>query len=152
MSDIIIELGNPEDPRATALLHQSHALMQSLFSEEDNHYLEISDLCKPEVRFFIARKDETYLGCAALALKSDYAEVKSMFVDPDTRGLGIGDKLMAQLIQEGRANKLMSLKLETGDVLHAAHRLYYRHGFKDCGPFGDYEDSEASVFMEMPLT
>lgn len=151
MTEITVELGNPQDPRATALLTQSHALMQSLFAEEDNHYLEISDLCKPNIRFFVAKRGEDMLGCGALSLKDTYAEVKSMFVDPDTRGLGIGDLLMKALIDEGKAQKLTALKLETGDTLQAAHRLYYRHGFEDCGPFGEYEANQSSVFMTKPL-
>ena len=43
------------------------------------------------------------------------------------------------------------LKLETGSLLHAAHRMYERAGFTYCGPFGDYEDGEFSVFMEKAL-
>ena len=39
--------GDPRDPEATALLKQSHALMESLFSSEDNFYLDIDDLCVP---------------------------------------------------------------------------------------------------------
>ena len=42
---ILIERTSPKHPQATALLHASHALMQSLFPPEDNFYLEIDDLC-----------------------------------------------------------------------------------------------------------
>ena len=44
------------------------------------------------------------------------------------------------------------MKLETGDVLHAAHRLYESQGFKRCDAFPPYNDAGSSIFMEKPLT
>jgi putative acetyltransferase len=43
------------------------------------------------------------------------------------------------------------LRLETGDDLYPAHRLYRRHGFVERGPFGDYAEGPHSVFMEKRL-
>lgn len=148
---IVIEIGDPRDPEATALLQASHALMQELFDPEANHYLSIDALCEPHVRFFIARVDDTIRGCSALKINTDYGEVKSMFVDPDTRGLGLAAKLMDKIETCARDEKLASLKLETGDLLHAAHRLYERHGFVRCGAFGSYKTDASSVFMEKAL-
>ena len=37
--------GDPRDPRAEALLRQHHALMQSLFPAEANHFLSVDALC-----------------------------------------------------------------------------------------------------------
>lgn len=44
--------GDPRDPGATALLNQSHALMESLFPPEDNFFLDIDQLCVPRNLFF----------------------------------------------------------------------------------------------------
>ena len=44
-----------------------------------------------------------------------------------------------------------SLRLETGNTLAPAHRLYERHGFQFCGPFGDYVANDTSLFMEKKL-
>ncbi|TCL00521.1 putative acetyltransferase [Shimia isoporae] len=151
MTDIRVVPGNPRDPQATRLLQASHALMQSLFSAEDNHFLSIDELCVDTIRFFVAKEGETTLGCAALANKGDYGEIKSMFVDPNARGKGIAHKLMHTLDQEARTQGLTVLKLETGDTLTQAHSLYHAHGFTDCGPFGDYEESDASIFMTKTL-
>lgn len=148
---IEIVLGDPRDPQATALLKQSHALMEQLFPPEDNFYLDINDLCVPEISFFIAREDGQDLGTAALADKGDYGEVKSMFVAPDARGKGVGEALLAKLEDVARAKDLSALKLETGNVLHAAHRLYERGGFTICGPFGEYPAANSSIFMEKKL-
>jgi putative acetyltransferase len=149
----MIEIG-PADPRApgcTALLRESHALMQSLFPAEANHYLEIDALCAPDIRFFAATKDGETLATAALALKNGYGEVKSMFVAPAARGQSIGLKLLETLETAARAENLALLRLETGDTLHAAHRLYARAGFTPRGPFGDYPDAPTSRFMEKRL-
>ena len=148
---IIIERTDPHDPQATALLCQSHALMQSLFPPEDNFYLDIDDLCAPHIRFFTAREGDVVLGTGALAIKAGYGEVKSMFVDEAARGKGIADALLRQIEDTARAEGLDTLKLETGNVLHAAHKLYRRHGFADCGPFGDYVQANSSIFMEKTL-
>ena len=148
---VIIETGDPRDPQATALLKQSHALMESLFPPEDNHFLDISELCVPEISFFVARQGDRVLGTAALADKGDHGEVKSMFVSPDARGLGVGAKLLDHLEAQARAKGFGAMKLETGSLLHEAHRLYARSGFTECGPFGEYEANSSSLFMEKAL-
>ncbi len=143
--------GDPRDPGATALLKQSHALMEELFPPEDNFFLDIDDLCVPEISFFVARKDGQVLGTGALADKGTYGEVKSMFVTPDARGKGVGEALLAQIEATARQKGLAALKLETGNVLHAAHRLYQRAGFSVCGRFGDYPEANSSIFMGKAL-
>lgn len=146
-----VEPGDPRAPAAAALLKQSHALMQSLFPPEDNFFLDIDALTAPHIAFFVAAKDGETLGTAALADKGAYGEVKSMFVAETARGLGVGAALLARLEAEARARGLPALMLETGNLLHAAHRLYARAGFTIRGPFGDYPDAKSSLFMEKRL-
>ncbi|WP_458791452.1 GNAT family N-acetyltransferase [Yoonia sp. MH D7] len=148
---IIVARTDPHDPQATALLQSSHALMQSLFPPEDNFYMSIDDLCADNICFFTARENETVLGTGALAVKDGYGEIKSMFVSEDARGKGVGDALLRQIEDQAKIEFLRILKLETGNVLHAAHRLYARHGFIPCERFGDYADAPSSIFMEKTL-
>lgn len=148
---IIVERTDPRHPQATALLEQSHALMQSLFPPEDNYYLEISELVSPTIHFFTAREGDQILGTGALAEKDGYGEVKSMFVSEDARGQGVADAILRQLEDQARELGLPAMKLETGNVLHAAHKLYARHGFTECGVFGDYAEANSSIFMEKAL-
>jgi putative acetyltransferase len=148
---IIVEPTDPHHPQATALLQQSHALMQSLFAPEDNFYLEISDLVSPDIHFFTARVSDQICGTGALAIKDGYGEIKSMFVADTARGKGVADAILRQIEDQAREVGLTQLKLETGDVLHAAHRLYRRHGFTDCDVFGDYANGKSSLFMEKAL-
>ena len=151
MSDFVIRRANPRDPGATALLMASHGLMDSLFPGDSNHYLSIDGLCMPGIHFFVAERGGRSLGCIALAERKGYGEIKSMFVDPDARGMGLGDQLLEHVTAVARERKLPKLRLETGDGLAPAHRLYERHGFAECARFGEYPDSPHSIFMEKAL-
>lgn len=149
---VTVEPGDPRDPGAERLIRASHALMERLFAPEENHFLPPDALAGPGIRFFVARDAAgRTIGCAALALCDGYGEVKSMFVDDAARGTGAADALMARLEAEAQAAGLPLLRLETGDALEAARRLYARHGFAERGPFGDYAANATSVFMEKRL-
>lgn len=150
-SGVIIRTEDPRHPEATALLQASHALMQSLFPPEANHYLEIDELCTPDIHFFVAELNGRIAGCGALAVRDGYGEVKSMFVDPASRGAKLGKRLLDRIEDAARSLGLPLLRLETGDSLVAAHRLYHAHGFVNRGPFGDYPDEPTSLFMEKAL-
>jgi len=150
-AEVIIRTGDPHAPDATALLRASHALMEASFPAESNHFLSIDALCGADVLFYVAEIDGVAAGCAALALKPGYGEVKSMFVDPAKRGARIGVRLLDRLEAEARARALPVLRLETGDTLIAAQKLYQQHGFAICPPFGEYRQDPRSLFMEKAL-
>jgi putative acetyltransferase len=147
---IAVRRADPRSPEGRALLEASHAYLASLYPPEDNHYLSVEALAAPHIAFWIAQA-ETPLGCVALARMDGYGEVKSLWVAPSARGRGVGEALMAALEAEARARRLPWLRLETGDTLDAAHRLYARCGFAPCGPFGAYREGPHSVFMEKRL-
>ncbi len=146
-----IAADSPYDPAAAALLRASHAYLATLYAPEDNFALSLDDLCAPGILFFTARLDGRVVGTAALALRDGYGEVKSMFVDPGARGQGVANALLARLRIEGQGQGLPWLRLETGPLNAEALALYARHGFRRSGPFGDYADIPASVFMERAL-
>lgn len=148
---IIVEPGNPTSPEVTALLRQSHEMMEALFPSDSNHYLSVGELQAPHIHFFTARDRDGLLGTAALAVMDGYGEVKSMFVAETARRRGVGDALLRQVEDQARALKLPLLRLETGNKLNAAARLYGRHGFEFCDAFGDYEASASNLFMEKRL-
>ena len=148
---LIVEPGHPRDPAAAALLKASHALMEETFPPEDNYFLDLDELCTPDIHFFIAREGKTVLGTGALAAKGGYGEVKSMFTSPEARGKGVAAALLRQIEDQAKALNLPTLKLETGEALAAAVRLYERHGFRRCDRFGDYQPNETSIFMQKTL-
>ncbi|WP_308915451.1 GNAT family N-acetyltransferase [Jannaschia sp. LMIT008] len=145
---LIVGPADPGAPGPRALLERSHALMRALFEPDQNHVLDVAALRGDDIRFLAARKGDTVLGVGALASRDGYAEVKSMFTDPAARGRGVADAILRALIDLGVADGHPVIRLETGHGLDAAHRLYERHGFVRCGPFGAYPDDPASLFYE----
>jgi putative acetyltransferase len=95
-------------------------------------------------------------GCGGVALFSDFAEVKRMYVRPSARGRGVAQALLKRLEAEARSAGLLLLRLETGDRQVAAMRLYERAGFARCGAFGAYAAMPpgaiaTSIFLEKRL-
>ncbi|MEM8848984.1 MAG: GNAT family N-acetyltransferase [Pseudomonadota bacterium] len=139
---------DPRAPGCAALLAQSHALMQAMFQPGECHYLDLDALAKPHIRFVAAEADGAVVGTGAIKLHDGYAEVKSMFTAVDARGRGVADAILRHLIGLAEAEGRPILRLETGVGLDAAHRLYIRHGFVPCAPFGGYRKIPASLFFE----
>lgn len=152
---IIVELGNPLDPQPSALLAEAQALQAGIYEEEFNHTLPTDALVADDFRFFTAREGDVVLGVGAIKLcpmkAGGYGEIKSLYTAPQGRGKGIAAAIMRVLEDTAIAEGLTSLKLETGDELEAAVRLYERLGFERCSAFADYEDNGISVFMQKAL-
>jgi len=148
---LIVEPGNPRTPDAMALLESSHRLMHDLFAPEDIYALDIDALCASNIHVFMARENKVLLGIGALAVQGSYGEVKSMFTAPQARGRGVAAAILRQIEDQARVLGLRMLKLETGEALGSAIRLYMRHGFTRCGIFGAYTPNGTSVFMQKPL-
>jgi putative acetyltransferase len=139
-------------PGIRALLEQSWALSESLYPAESNHHLDEDALDRPEIAFFVARRDGTALGCGALKhIDATYGEMKSVFVSPAARGLGIARGLLAAIEAEARAQGLSLIRLETGIRQPEAIGLYEATGFRRIPPFGEYQDDPLSLFMEKTL-
>ncbi len=145
---LVIEPADPRSPAPKALLLSSHALMQELYPPEDIYALDIEELCAPGIHFFAAHESGEILGTGALSVCDGYGEVKSMFTAPAARGKGVAAALLQHLEDQARQLQLPYLRLETGEELAEAVRLYERHGFRRCGIFGDYTPNGSSVFME----
>lgn len=70
------------------------------------------------------------------------------------RGRGVATRLLEHIVAEAgrRGYELLSLETGTEDYFAPARRLYARHGFTECPPFGDYTLDPHSVFMELPVS
>jgi putative acetyltransferase len=128
--------------------------MRSVSPPDSVHALDLAGLRKPEITFWTAWSDGRLVGCCALKeLDAALAEIKSMRVSGSQRGNGIGSALVNHLIGVARVRNYSRLYLETGSMafFEPAHRLYRRHGFEPCGPFGAYKADPNSVFMTLSL-
>ena len=149
---MIINTETPDQPDVRAMLAKLDAYCAALYPAESNHLLDIDALMKGDVLLLVARDiDGAAVGCAALANRGAYGEVKRMYVDEARRGLGTGRKLLEHLAMFARMSGLSELKLETGIHQPAAIALYEKVGFSRCEPFGDYRPDPLSLFMEKRL-
>ncbi|MEU2774427.1 bifunctional helix-turn-helix transcriptional regulator/GNAT family N-acetyltransferase [Streptomyces sp. NPDC007162] len=57
------------------------------------------------------------------------ARLRLLLVEPEARGLGIGDRLVGAVVDFARGVGYRDLVLWTNDILSSARRLYQRHGF-----------------------
>jgi DNA-binding MarR family transcriptional regulator/GNAT superfamily N-acetyltransferase len=81
-------------------------------------------------RAWIAEVDGQRAG-AVLCVREDdtTAKLRTLLVEPDARGLGLGTRLVDEVIAHARRAGYTTLTLWTNDVLLAARRIYERAGF-----------------------
>lgn len=146
-----IRAEDPLSEEGRALIAGSEEALRSVYSVQECFTFTAEELVSPEITFLVAREGGAALGCVALCDYGQYGEVKRLFVAKAGRGAGVGRALMADL--EARARKLghRNVRLETGEKLESAVILYEKLGYNVRGPFGDYEEHPASLFMEKAL-
>jgi putative acetyltransferase len=154
--EIAIEHLSEPTAEAAALIAELDAVLGAVYEPHQRHGLSLDQVFQPNVRFFIARVADAAVGCGAVALFDDYAEVKRMYTREAARGRGVGKALLARIEREARDAGKPVLRLETGTEQMAAIGLYEGCGFRPCGPFGHYaglppSHIAASLFYEKPL-
>lgn len=92
------------------------------FAEDHDPYLE---------RAWIAELDGRPVGCVMCVRDAapGTARLRLLLVEPEARGLGVGDRLVRAVIDFARGVGYRELVLWTNDVLEAARSIYRRHGF-----------------------
>ena len=78
------------------------------------------------------------VGCGALKLNGrGPADLKRMWVAPQTRGLGVGRRLLTELEARAREHGVRVLHLETNRTLTEAIGLYRSAGYREVPAFND---------------
>ena len=152
---IRIATDDPARPDVHQLLSEHLADMFATSPAESVHALDHSALSHESITFWTAREDGVLLGCGALKLLSaGHAEIKSMRTTASARGRGVATLMLEHIMAEAGRLGYERVSLETGteDYFAPARRLYARHGFTECPPFGDYTLDPNSVFMELTIS
>ncbi|MDH6238324.1 GNAT family N-acetyltransferase [Cryobacterium sp. CG_9.6] len=144
---VTISIEPPRQSDVRALLRLSSEFTLALYPEENNYLLSLEQLELPGVRVYVARADTgDAIGIAAVVpLDTDTVELKSMFVRPSARGLGLARQLLNRIETDAAGRGIRQLRLETGSRHDAALSFYARVGYERTPAFGPYVGDEFSV-------
>lgn len=74
--------------------------------------------------------DSRVLGTIGIArLSATHLELRKMYLDPSTRGRGLGRQLLQLALQWADASGATHISLDTTEEMTAAQALYEQHGF-----------------------
>lgn len=100
----------------------------------------------------VAYVDDQPVGCGAFKRFSDSeAEIKRMFVKPESRGQRTAAKVLDELEAWAGENGFTACVLETGFKQPEAIALYQRSGYEVIPNYGQYADVGTSVCMRRSI-
>ena len=143
-----------DQPVARQLVEALNAELSEQYPEEGaNHFrLDADEVSGDRGVFLVGYLGEQPVACGAIRrLSEEDAEIKRMYVDPDTRGKGVGRRLLDELVSHGVGFGVKRIVLETGTRQTEALALYERAGFKRIPCFGEYANSPLSLCMAKQL-
>jgi putative acetyltransferase len=151
---MLIRVDDLSGPEIAALLTAHGANMEAWSPPGTCHYLNLDALRVPSVTMWTGWDGNDLMACGAIKqLDASHGEIKSMHTAARFRNRGLGAAMLMHILGEARARGYQRLSLETGSypAFAPARALYARHGFVECGPFGDYEAAVGSTFMTLAL-
>ena len=149
-----IAKGDFADERIVELLRIHHDTSHAVTPAGSAQALDLSGLQRPDIDFWALWRDEALLCVGALRrLSRGLGEVKSMHTAQAARRTGAASAMLAHIVAAARARGLERLNLETGSFAYFApsRALYAKHGFVECGPYGQYRLDPNSTFMTLAL-
>ncbi len=154
IDDVRVAPCRPDTPEAAALIARAEAELAERYPAEHRHGLAVEGLLAQDARFFLATHEDDPAGCGGyvvFAPAAAAAELKRMYVAPRHRGHGIARRILDAIETAAKAEAVTTLYLETGTLQAEAMALYRTAGYRVRGPFGTYQESPVSVFMEKNL-
>lgn len=145
--------------RTTSENEDFRALVVSLDHElqirdgEDHYFFAQFNKLAGILGVVVAYLDDQAVGCGAFKRFSDSeAEIKRMFVKPESRGRRIAAQILAELETWAGELNFSECVLETGFKQPEAIALYKRSGYTVIPNYGQYADVGSSVCMKKPLS
>ncbi len=109
-----------------------------------------ADAIRASGKCLVARQGVKPVGCGILRLlDSDTAEIKHVWVDSTTRGLGLSRRLMAALEQAALDSGRNVVRLDTHKALTEAAQLYRTSGYSEIPAYG--ANPHAGLWFEKHL-
>ncbi|MGO8670402.1 MAG: ribosomal protein S18-alanine N-acetyltransferase, partial [Capsulimonadaceae bacterium] len=92
----------------------------------------VTEVGNPSAYYTVARTDRGIIvGYAGMWTIMDEAHITTIAVDPEFRGLKIGERLLIDLLDEGMRLGARRASLEVRERNTVAHNLYIKYGFVD---------------------
>ena len=127
---MIIIQADPRTPSIVTLIRELDQHLATLYPPDSIFGLNLDELSARDVRFFAALEDENALGCGAIKLFKEYAEIKRVYVAPEARGTGVARALLNRLEQIARNIGYDRLRLDTGPEQPASVALFTSIGYE----------------------
>lgn len=90
----------------------------------------------PDGGLLLAQRGTDVCGCVAVGRLTDsVAEMRTLFVRPAFRGLGVGKKLAVASLEAARALGYRHVRLDTLAFMESALGLYHALGFVEIAPY-----------------
>jgi putative acetyltransferase len=143
-----------DDPEVFALAVAQQEEMRGLYSGEADigPSRDASMFEPPHGAFLAARVDGRPVACGGIArFDETRGELKRMYVEPGSRGLGLGRQLLEALEAQARALGYVALVLETGNLQPEALGLYTSSGYERIPCYEPYASRELSLCFEKSL-
>lgn len=110
-----------------------------------------ADLVPPAGIFLLARVDGEPAGIGGVRfLDTEIAEVKSMFVSPAFRGLGLGRRILTALDRIAAEHGCRAVRLDSSAYLTEAIGLYRSAGYREVPAYND--NPKADVWFKRELS
>jgi DNA-binding MarR family transcriptional regulator/GNAT superfamily N-acetyltransferase len=108
------------------------------FDPAKSRPLGFDAMTPPAGYFYLATLDGRPVGCGVLTvLDEQTGYIKRVWVARETRGMGLGRRMMETLEMQARSLGMREVRLDTHDVLTEAQTLYRSIGYREVPPFND---------------
>ena len=145
---------NFDNAEVNHLLTKHFIELRSVSPDDSCHVLDIKGLKDSSIKFWSFWDNNQLIGCAALKFLEDkHGEFKSIRVEDNSRGKGVGEKIISHLIEVAKNEGIKRLSIETGagDFFKPARKLFKKFGFKTCRPFADYKEDPNSCYFDLEI-
>jgi GNAT superfamily N-acetyltransferase len=153
--EILLQTVARDDPEVMALYAPFVRAAEGLAVPQDEIEADAAagppaDLVPPGGAMLLARVDGVPAGIGGVRhLDMPVAEVKSMYVAPAHRGLGLGRRILEELHRVARESGCRAVRLDTNGFLAAAVGLYRAAGYRDVADYNG--NAKADLWFEREL-